>query len=128
VCPYRTLPHRLRVVGRDVAGASNRLLRAGRAHLRAASDHGAASCRPPVAARGGTKVVGRQNGDDFGVCLGRETVAELRELAAELLEFSMMPIWTTATRSVAIGCALVSFGTPCVAQRVWPMPIEPPIG
>src|ERR1044072_8222544 len=36
-----------------------------------------------------------------------------------------MPLWTTATRSVAIGCALSSVGSPCVAQRVWPMPIVP---
>ena len=37
----------------------------------------------------------------------------------------MMPLWTTATRSVACGCALVSVGRPCVAQRVWPMPLWP---
>src|SRR5487761_594957 len=40
----------------------------------------------------------------------------------------MMPLWTMATRSVAIGWALVSFGTPCVAQRVWPMPMRPATG
>ncbi len=40
----------------------------------------------------------------------------------------MMPLWTTATRSVAIGWALVSVGRPCVAQRVWPMPIVPCTG
>ena len=36
----------------------------------------------------------------------------------------MMPLWMMATlpsRDVC-GCALVSFGTPFVAQRVWPMP------
>ena len=43
-------------------------------------------------------------------------------------KFSMMPLWTTATRSVAIGCALVSVGRPCVAQRVCPMPITPCTG
>ena len=39
--------------------------------------------------------------------------------------FSMMPLWTTAMRLCASvwGCALVSFGSPWVAQRVWPMPI-----
>ena len=40
----------------------------------------------------------------------------------------MMPLWTTATRSVACGWALSSVGRPCVAQRVWPMPIVPPSG
>ena len=40
-------------------------------------------------------------------------------------KFSMMPLCTTASRSVACGWALVSFGSPCVAQRVWPMPIVP---
>ena len=40
----------------------------------------------------------------------------------------MMPLWTTATRSVACGWALCSVGAPWVAQRVWPMPILPPSG
>ena len=35
----------------------------------------------------------------------------------------MMPLCTTATRSVACGCALLSVGLPWVAQRVWPMPM-----
>ena len=43
-------------------------------------------------------------------------------------KFSMMPLCTTATRSVACGWALLSFGLPCVAQRVWPMPILPASG
>ncbi len=34
----------------------------------------------------------------------------------------MMPLCTTASRSVACGCALFSVGLPWVAQRVWPMP------
>ena len=37
----------------------------------------------------------------------------------------MMPLCTTASRSVACGCALLSVGRPWVAQRVWPMPIVP---
>ena len=37
----------------------------------------------------------------------------------------MMPLCTTASRSVACGCALLSVGLPWVAQRVWPMPIVP---
>ena len=40
----------------------------------------------------------------------------------------MMPLCTTATRSVAIGWALRSDGLPWVAQRVWPMPIVPASG
>ena len=40
----------------------------------------------------------------------------------------MMPLWTTASRSVAWGWALVSLGLPWVAQRVWPMPIAPDSG
>src|SRR5580700_5452254 len=38
--------------------------------------------------------------------------------------FSMMPLCTTATRCCASVCgwALVSLGSPWVAQRVWPMP------
>ena len=37
----------------------------------------------------------------------------------------MMPLCTTASRSVAWGCALLSVGRPWVAQRVWPMPMVP---
>ena len=37
-------------------------------------------------------------------------------------KFSMMPLWTMATRPEACGWALVSLGWPWVAQRVWPMP------
>ena len=40
----------------------------------------------------------------------------------------MMPLWTTATRGLACGWALASVGLPCVAQRVWPMPIVPASG
>ena len=39
--------------------------------------------------------------------------------------FSMMPLCTTAMRPAesVCGCALMSVGSPCVAHRVWPMPI-----
>ena len=40
----------------------------------------------------------------------------------------MMPLWTSATREEACGCALRSVGAPCVAQRVWPMPVKPASG
>src|SRR5262245_25473551 len=43
-------------------------------------------------------------------------------------KFSMIPLWTTARRSVACGWALSSVGRPCVAQRVWPIPIVPVSG
>ena len=43
-------------------------------------------------------------------------------------KFSMMPLWTSASRCVACGWALVSVGLPCVAQRVWPMPERPASG
>jgi len=37
----------------------------------------------------------------------------------------MMPLWTTQTRpsSEKWGWALASVGAPCVAQRVWAMPV-----
>jgi len=36
----------------------------------------------------------------------------------------MIPLWTTATRSVqsVCGCAFSSVGGPCVDHRVWPIP------
>ena len=39
----------------------------------------------------------------------------------------MMPLWTTAMRpeQSMCGCELISDGSPCVAQRVWPMPGVP---
>ena len=37
----------------------------------------------------------------------------------------MMPLWTTATPPYECGCAFSSEGRPCVAQRVWPMPVQP---
>ena len=39
----------------------------------------------------------------------------------------MMPLWMTASlsSSARCGCALASVGPPCVAQRVWPMPVVP---
>ena len=40
----------------------------------------------------------------------------------------MIPLWTSATPSLTCGWALVSLGTPWVAQRVWPMPVTPPRG
>src|SRR4029078_6146936 len=40
----------------------------------------------------------------------------------------MMPLCTTETSSVMCGWAFASVGLPCVAQRVWPMPVSPSSG
>jgi len=39
----------------------------------------------------------------------------------------MMPLWTTAIRPdvLVCGCAFWSFGAPCVAHRVCPIPVLP---
>ena len=42
--------------------------------------------------------------------------------------FSMMPLCTTATPPYACGWAFSSEGRPWVAQRVWPMPVQPGSG
>ena len=39
------------------------------------------------------------------------------------LKFSMMPLWTSATGPTMCGWALPTVGAPCVAQRVWAMPV-----
>ena len=41
-------------------------------------------------------------------------------------KFSMMPLWTTATRplGVDVRVGVASLGAPWVAQRVWPMPVR----
>ena len=41
------------------------------------------------------------------------------------LKFSMIPLWTSATAPTMCGCALPTVGAPCVAQRVWAMPVAP---
>ena len=60
------------------------------------------------------------------------SVANLAPLASSSrrssLKFSTMPLCTTASFSVACGCAFFSVGRPWVAQRVWPMPIVPDSG
>jgi len=46
------------------------------------------------------------------------------ERVPELLAFSMMPLCTTAMRlRVGVRVGVVSFGSPWVAHRVWPMPM-----
>ena len=40
----------------------------------------------------------------------------------------MMPLWMRTTSPARCGCAFCSDGRPCVAQRVWPMPIDPASG
>ena len=41
------------------------------------------------------------------------------------LKFSMMPLCTSATGPAMCGWALPTVGAPCVAQRVWAMPMSP---
>ena len=85
--------------------------------------------RDRLGRRGRCASVGHQMGDDFGVGLGRERRALRSRISSRSSrKFSMMPLWTIATRSVACGCALTSFGPPWVAQRVWPMPMVPASG
>ena len=45
--------------------------------------------------------------------------------AVSSAKFSMIPLWMTATRPPADTCgwALTSVGPPCVAHRVWPIPV-----
>ncbi len=47
--------------------------------------------------------------------------------ARRAAKFSMIPLWTTATRPALSRCgwALVSVGPPWVAHRVWPIPALP---
>jgi len=40
-------------------------------------------------------------------------------------EFSIIPLCTTETCSDECGCALMTFGTPCVAHLTCPIPIFP---
>ena len=90
--------------------------------LQRAATASPATCRCFISSRD-------QMRDDFGVGLGVEIArpsATARSRSSR--KFSMMPLCTTATRSVACGCALVSVGRPWVAQRVWPMPIVPASG
>src|SRR5499427_8410933 len=46
-------------------------------------------------------------------------------LARNSSAFSMIPLCTTATGPTTCGWALMSFGSPCVAHLVWPMPGPP---
>ena len=62
----------------------------------------------------------------LGVGLGLEHVALGGELLAQLLEvLDDAVVHDGDTRSFMCGWALRSTGLPCVAQRVWPMPMRP---
>ena len=63
--------------------------------------------------------------DGLGVGLGLNSWPSVSSSPRSSAWFSMMPLCTTATRAVPCGCALPSVGAPCVAQRVWPMPVVP---
>ena len=73
-------------------------------------------------------LIGDEMGDDLGVGFAANFEPLLESRSRNSRKFSMMPLCATATRSVACGCALLSVGLPCVAQRVWPMPILPASG
>ena len=45
----------------------------------------------------------------------------------KIVEFSIIPLWTTETLFDECGCAFRLLGTPWVAHLTWPMPIEPSI-
>ena len=69
-------------------------------------------------------LVGDEMRDHLGVGFARGTSAPFFSSSSRSSrKFSMMPLCTTASLSVACGCALFSVGLPWVAQRVWPMPI-----
>ena len=44
-----------------------------------------------------------------------------------IVEFSIIPLWTTETFSDEWGCAFSVLGIPWVAHLTWPMPILPNI-
>jgi hypothetical protein len=67
-------------------------------------------------------------GDDFGIGIAFETRPARSARRAAGLKFSMMPLWTSASTSVAWGWALAAVGAPWVAQRVWAMPVVPGAG
>ena len=71
------------------------------------------------------QLVGDEVDDGFGIGVGFELVPSAVSSAFSSRKFSMMPLWTTETLSFMCGCALRSVGRPCVAQRVWPMPVWP---
>ena len=64
-----------------------------------------------------------QVNDHLGVGLRREPAALGRQFRRSAWKFSMMPLCTRTTRSSACGMRVDLRRAPCVAQRVWPMPI-----
>ena len=93
---------------------------------RAAAAAAARALAASTGARPSIELVADQVHDRLGVGLGLEDVALGGQLGlAARWKFSMMPLCTTATRSFMCGWALRSVGLPCVAQRVWPMPVRP---
>ena len=64
--------------------------------------------------------------DQFGVGFGAAACGRATSSSARSsTKFSTMPLWMTATGPALCGCAFSSDGRPCVAHRVWPIPIWP---
>jgi hypothetical protein len=64
---------------------------------------------------------------DLGVRLARELVPTAIRGALSSSKFSMIPLWIHGghTPQSTCGCAFCSFGRPCVAHLVGPMPVCP---
>ena len=74
------------------------------------------------------EVLGDQVGHHLGVGLGGEVGAVVASsLSRSSVQFSTIPLSTMCTRSEVSECgwAFASVTRPWVAQRVWPMPVEP---
>ena len=73
------------------------------------------------------EVRGDQVRHHLGVGLGGELGALGLRRSRSSVQFSTIPLSTMCTRSEVsqCGCALASVTRPWVAQRVWPMPVEP---
>ena len=75
------------------------------------------------------EIIGDEMDRDFGVGFGFEFVALGDQLVAQLAEILDDAVMHHARRARRhAGWALVSVGAPCVAQRVWPMPVRPGSG
>ena len=66
--------------------------------------------------------------DDLGVGVGGELAPLGLQLGAQVAVVLDDAVVDHGDAPVACGWALVSLGSPCVAQRVWPMPVVPRTG
>ena len=87
-----------------------------------------ASAGHSIAAGSGVEFCGDQVGDDFGIGRRFEVVPVFGQLLLELAKVFDDAVVDDAPRSPSpptCGWALRSVAGPCVAQRVWPMPMLP---